>query len=694
MYQKKLNYSLAKNEDTIIPGIYILSKTLMINDKECIIITLEGLDKFTENLLFAHQLRNIIFILSSLVIYEGNDNLEITKQNFINIFKQIKTIKSSNIKKDLTKDYMPRLLCEINISNVDETNNTNITSFVNEVSNKKLFKQFDLFNKYNKEKKSLNYKLKWIKDNFDIKKLNKIELNENVVYNLIENLCEKFNVNEMPIIDVLLENIILSAMKGTTEKIISQFKNKFKNFIKDSQSQNQSLNYYDLISFYINFHKEESLTNFCKSKMSSFILLQNAEPYLQKILISTFEEIETVFKSHKTKYEELINSFGVRVCNKSDPKNIQEMRESINNLSKNLKKYFIPIISYKMFSFDNSLNVKVIKYVINKLSKIGENLKNLVENEKQSIKDQYNEQKNKILEENKNREKELYENSVREIKNKEREFSTTLEIESKKYKFLEEYLETFEEENQKKINDLEIRINELSKENNILKNKKLITSEEANINGVKSDFVFVKNKLIEYKTNIDNINNQININFQSKINDKEGNKLLDVKFEDWKVKFEKLIIDNFNSINNYEEKIIELENLDFEITKLKIELKEEKQNYLVLQMQLDNEKKKYEQLKSLLEDRNTLIKAYEEKINLQLKDIENYQKNKEKLEVDLNQAIVNYRMKEEENDVLVLVFCSVFRKKKDVYEQNIKKLSADVIEVIESLNKKYVFFKK
>ena len=666
----------------------------MINDKECIIITLEGLDKFTENLLFAHQLRNIIFILSSLVIYEGNDNLEITKQNFINIFKQIKTIKSSNIKKDLTKDYMPRLLCEINISNVDETNNTNITSFANEVSNKKLFKQFDLFNKYNKEKKSLNYKLKWIKDNFDLKKLNKIELNENVVYNLIENLCEKFNVNEVPIIDVLLENIILSAMKGATEKIVSQFKNKLKNFIKDSQSQNQSLNYYDLISFYINFHKEESLTNFCKSKMSSFIFLPNAEPYLQKILTSTFEEIEVVFKSHKTKYEELINNFGARVYNKSDPKNIQEMREFINNLSKNLKKYFIPIISYKMFNFDNSLNSKVIKYIIGKLGIIGETLKNLMENEKQSIKEQYNEQKNKILEENKNREKELYENSVREIKNKEREFSAALEIESQKYKYLEEYLETFEDENQKKINDLEMRINELSKENSVLKNKKLISTEEANINGVKSDFVYVKNKLIEYKTNIDNINNQININFQSKINDKEGNKLLDAKFEDWMVKFEKLVIDNFNSINNYEEKIIELENLDFEITKLKIELKEEKQNYLVLQMQLDNEKKKYEQLKSLLEDRNTLIKTHEERINLQLKDIENYQKNKEKLELDLNNAIIKYRMKEEENDILLSAFASVFKKKKDVYEQNIKKLSADVLQEIEDLNKEFKFFKK
>jgi hypothetical protein len=347
-----------------------------------------------------------------------------------------------------------------------------------------------------------------------------------------------------------------------------------------------------------------------------------------------------------------------------------------------------------MFNFDNSLNGKVIKYIIGKLGIIGDTLKNLMENEKQTIKDQYNEQKNKILEENKNREKELYENSVREIKNKEREFSAALEIESQKYKYLEEYLETFEDENQKKINDLEMRINELSKENSVLKNKKLISTEEANINGVKSDFMYVKNKLIEYKTNIDNINNQININFQSKINDKEGNKLLDSKFKDWMAKLEKLIIDNFDNINNYEEKIIELDNLDFEITKLKIELKEEKQNYLVLQMQLDNEKKKYEQLKSLLEDRNTLIKTHEERINLQLKDIENYQKNKEKLELDLNNAIIKYRMKEEENDILLSAFASVFKKKKDVYEQNIKKLSGDVLQAIEDLNKEFKFFKK
>ena len=74
MYSQNILFEISKNKDSIIPGIYILSKSLLINEIECLIITLEGLDKFNENLLFAHQLRNLILILSSLVIYHGNDN--------------------------------------------------------------------------------------------------------------------------------------------------------------------------------------------------------------------------------------------------------------------------------------------------------------------------------------------------------------------------------------------------------------------------------------------------------------------------------------------------------------------------------------------------------------------------------------------------------------------------------------------
>ena len=632
LFQKKLTYNLLKNKETIIPGIYILSKSITINEKECLIISLEGLDKFNENLLFAHQLRNIILILSSLVIYEGSD-LESTKQNFINIFKQIKVIKSSSIKKDLTKEYMCKLFCEIKVTNDDETN---IINFNKDILSKKLFKQFDLVTKCSKSQKALNYKLKWIKDNFDLKKLNKIELNGSMICDLMENLCEKFNIDEAPIIDNILENILLSRMNETTENIIRQFKNKLKNFIKDDQ--NQYLNYYDLITFYLNYLKEEGINNLCNSKIASLIPFSNAEAYIQKLMVSTFEDIETLYKQHKTKYEELINNFGSKMFHKNEPKNIQEMQNFLNNLAKYLKKNCLPIISYKMFNFDHSLPNKVNKYIFNKLSYIGENIKILVENEIKAFK-KITEEQNKIIEEKNSKELE-FEKIIRDMKNKEREYLITLEIERKNYNILENYLQTFEDENQKKINDSEMKLNELIKENSNLKNKQLITPEDLSINGVKSDYFFVKNKLNEYKIAIDNFNNQMLVNQQQPNNVTKEMKLLNTKFDEWISKFEQLILNNFTE---YEERINsqkkDLDNLNFEMAKLKIEFQKEQQNNLVLKNQIEVEKKKIEEIQSLLNDKNILNKTMEERINLQLKD-------KERLEVSLNDNIVKYKLKE------------------------------------------------
>ena len=675
-----------KNKDSIIPGIYILSKSVTINEKECLIISLEGLDRFNENLLFAHQLRNIILILSSLVIYEGND-LEVTKQNFNNIFKQIKLIKSSSIKKDLTKDYMCKLLCEITVTNEDESN---FAKFNSEILSKKLFKQFELIKKYNKNQKLLNDKLKWVKENFDLKKINKIEINGNLICDLMENLCEKFNIDESPIIDGILENILLSKMNETTENIIRQFKSKLKNFIKEDQ--NQYLNYYDLITFYFNFHKVEGISNLCQSKIASLIPLPGAEPYIQKLMGSTFEDIEALYKKYKIKYEELINNFGSKISHKNEPKNIEEMQNYLNNLTKYLKKNFLPIISYKMFNFDHSLANKVNKYIINKLSFIGDNIKNLVENENKAFK-KINEEQNKIIEEKTSKELE-FEKIIRDLKNKEREYKTTLEIKRKNYEYLENYLQTIEAENQKKLNDSEIKLNELIKENNNLKNQKLITNEDLSLNGVKSDYFYVKNKLVEYKSTVENMHNKTIFNQQSTNDSDKETKLLNKKFDEWISKFEQLILNNFTEyeerINTYKK---DLDNLNFEMAKLKIEFTKEQQNNLLLKNQLEGEKKKIEDIKSLLNDKNILNKTMEERINLQLKDIEKFKKNKENLELSLNNNIVKAKLKEEEIEVLLAVFYSVLSKKKDKYELNKKKLSSDVMQEIERLNMEFLFFK-
>ena len=505
----------------------------------------------------------------------------------------------------------------------------------------------------------------------------------------MENLCEKFNIDETPIIDGILENILLSKMNEIAENIIRQFKNKLNNYIKENE--NQYLNYYDLITFYFNFHKEEGISNLCKSKISGLIPLPGAEAYIQKIMISSFEEIEIIYKKHKAKYEELINNFSSKMLHKNEPKNIQEMQDYLNNLAKYLKKKMLPIFSFKMFNFDHSLPNKINKYIINKISSISENIKNLVENENKSFK-KINEEQNKIIEEKNSKELE-FEKIIRDMKNKEREYITTLEIETKKYKYLENYFQNFEDENQKKINDSEIKLTELIKENSNLKNKKLITSEDLTINGVKSDYLYVKNKLIEYKTNIENFNSQVIINQKSNTIDKEI-KLLDIKFDEWMTKFENLILNNFNvyedKIKNYKK---DLENSNFELVKLKMEFSKEQQNNTLLKIQLENEKKKLEEMQSLLGDKNALNQTMEERINLQLKDIESYKKNKEKLEVSLNDNIVKYKLKEEENEILLSVFLSVFTKKKDKYELSIKKLSDNVRQEIEKLNKQFRFFK-
>ena len=497
---------MPKNNDVIIPGIYILSKPLLINKAECLIITLEGLDKFSENLLFAHQLRNIIIIISSLVIYHGIDNLEITKQNFNNIFKYINSIKYSKNADDIPKEYMSNFLCEINIQTEEENNNSNVNKFNNKMSSKKVFKSFELINKHNKSQKSLNHKIKWLNENFEIKKINNTELNGNFICDLMENICEKYNLEETPILEDLLENILLSKLNEMSEVILTQFKTKFNKFKNDNS--NKSLNYNDLIYFYFQFLKDEGISNLCNSTIASMINLKNAERYLIKILFSTYDDIDMMFRKHKNKYEDLIIKFGNNMHYNNEPKNIDEMKKYIKTLAEYLKKNFIPIVSYNMFNFVPMLSSKVNKYIIDKLNSFVE----FDEKEKNSVQKKFDEY-NRILEENQSKEINL-EQTIRDLKNKEREYLKEIEIKKKRYETLEQYLYRFENENQIKINDSQNKLNELIKENYSLKNKKLINNDEYSLNGIKSDFIFVKNKLNELKNNIINYN-QTNLNLNS-----------------------------------------------------------------------------------------------------------------------------------------------------------------------------------
>ena len=106
-------------------------------------------------------------------------------------------------------------------------------------------------------------------------------------------------------------------------------------------------------------------------------------------------------------------------------------------------------------------------------------------------------------------------------------------------------------------------------------------------------------------------------------------KFLTISFDEWTNKFTQLIVNNFNNyekqLSNYEK---DLFNADFEITKLKNELKKEQDNVLSLNLKLDNIKNNLEKTQIILEDISSSNKTKEEIIKLLKRDIENLKKNK------------------------------------------------------------------
>ena len=695
---------MSNKNSTIIPGIYIFSKSIIINEIEYLLITLEGLDKYNENLQFAYQLRNIIFLLSSVVIFDTNETIENCIQKFNNIFKYMKLIKSKNNQKELSKDYLSKILYILNFQNEND-----ITKINNEINPKKIFPKFEIFNKYNKNQKTINYITKFIKENVDLKKLDNITLNGNIAYGLFENLCENFNLEEMPVVDEILENILLSSLNEVAENIISQFQLKINKQIQE----NGTLNIYDIFQIFYTFLKDDGFSPLYKSNISHLISLKDAETYILKIFGACFEEIDGIYKSNLKKYNELVNNFGNDLSYKNDLQSFKDMKIYLNNFSLYLKQKFRPIIAFEMFSFDGTLDTKVNKYIINNINSIGENIISLTEhilkennllkkkNDQQNL---YIEQKNKEFNEKKETifMQELeYTKITREIKTKEKEFENNLEIEKKKCKKIENFYKNLMEETQKKINDLENKLLEASKENNFTKNIKKTNTfvpGELSTNELRSIFTSVTKLVMQYKEDIENVNNPKNTVYQSNAIEsylKNINKNFDIFLN----KLENEIVEDFEHVNeNYVKNLNkckkELDDVNFENTKLKIKLKESELNYLIIKKQIEDDTQQFVVFKNVIEVKNSLITSQKKFIQDQSENIKTLEKTKSNLELTANDSIVKYKLMENDVEILLDLFHSILSKKKDnSYEHNFKKLSEYAKNKIEDYNREFRFFK-
>ena len=307
-----------------------------------------------------------------------------------------------------------------------------------------------------------------------------------------------------------------------------------------------------------------------------------------------------------------------------------------------------------------------------------------------------------------------------EMKEKEKEFANNINIEIQKYKKLEDYSNNQIKEKEKKISELESKIDMLNQEilgtnqkniklqsqidmnlsqkkENINLNSNLITQPQENGLNLQNLFINIQNTFMDFKNSVDKL-------------DKENENIFNLKnLENLTKETENKIGDNSLSLKNffqkqikelcqnYENEIKQLKDkydeINFELTKKNIDINEQIKSKEGFKIQLKENETQINELKEiskskdeLLETQNNLLKVYEDKIK-------DYKKMKEDLEMNLAKNVYNFKMKEDEFDSLFMVIEGIVSKKKEKYEHNLNKLSAETKNMVENLVKQYKFFK-
>ncbi len=400
-------------------------------------------------------------------------------------------------------------------------------------------------------------------------------------------------------------------------------------------------------------------------------------------------------------------------------------------------------------NYENEKEAK-IKTLTNTLNKLSEEINN-----------------NKILLEEKNKEKSTvnrnyleletkFDKFNRENKIKLKEFENNINIEKEKYKKMELYylnqikekenlINTLENKVQKCSNDLNntnkenmIKINELNRQNKKLSNEinrlggigslsdkykgnmsdfnmtglgglgvsvggvnvgsdSGSNNKNMNFNNIATSMKNIQNYFIEFKDSVDKLNkenenvlkNKYLENSKQEIENKLNNCIIDIKaFCDGQIK---------NVSDNYE-KIIkktkdQLEELNFELSKKNFVINEQIQLKETFEKKFNESNKTINELKDMIQSKKDELNTRKDAFDIYEKQIVFFKKQKEDVELSLAKNIYNFRMKEDEFDTLLAVTESIISRKKDTYQHNVNKLSNEAQNYLQSLIKKYKFFK-
>jgi chromosome segregation ATPase len=586
-----------------------------------------------------------------------------------------------------------------------------------------------------------------IKSEMEYKMLDNNIIDGDSLFGLLQNYIDFLNNGEQPVINSALENVLLSKAKNESDLILEEFKNNFNKKLEYPMSITAIYKiYFELLQKYT--------VKFCNKVKKCLDPSQTGE-YLKKLFVDMEKELDTCLETNKDYYdewfgmeykelEEVLSKINLESINKtklfilSFTSTIQTCLNKFLNIPntdfcKNLLTILSKIFQNLVFEKLNNFGEKMDDLFQNYNKEYNVNIENL-NNEIKKLNEQI--ENNQKLLNDKNKEKSESNRSFleletkldklnREIKAKEKEYENNLNIEIQKYQKMETYYNAQIKEKDEKILNLESKIeklnqdilgsnkesimkaNELNRENIKLQNQleqlrkdshdgTNISNNDENLS-LQTLFKNIQNTFMEFKESIDKLDKENENVFKTKHLENSTKQIegkININVNDIKNFFEVQIK---TMTENYEKEIKkikdEYDELNFELSKKKVDINEQTKLKEVCETKLKESVKQIGELNEISKSKDSLISTQNEALRMYEDKINDYKKMKEDLELSLAKNIYNFKMKEDEFDSLLMVIEGIVSRKKEKYEHNLNKLSPEIQTTLQSLLKQYKLFK-
>ena len=617
----------------------------------------------------------------------------------------------------------------------------------------KLYKKYKCFYlKDSNDENQIDLIFNYIKSNSSYKKINNIDIDGIDLFGILTNYLDSMENGEIPIINNALENILLSKAKNINENLFEEFVLEFQKKI-DKFPKSFKLIYnifFELQDKYSELFCNKVKDLFLTSEQTGKYLInlyQRMKEELENVFEKNNEFYNEWFDLEFKEMEEILNNENNNKIN-----NLEQIKNTFNLYSNSFELCFKKFNNIPKDNFSNNLILVMLKifedFVKNKLNLFAENINEIYENyNKENLNKIENLQNNlnllteqlnnnkKLLEDKNNEKNEIninlleLENKIeqlkRENKTKEKEYLNNIEIEKQKLQNTENFYNNNLKEKNNKIEELEKKIEKLNVENSAINKDNINKINELNREILKlnneiehlseeqrkkndfgeveknlnlhSLFKNIQNTFMEFKKSIDKIEDENENLFKTKemnlsVNEIENN------MKNWINEIKNYKENQFKSLNeNYEKNIKNIKN-DLDETNLKLTKKESEFNNQIeisenFKSQFNEANLKVNQLNEITKSKDNLINTQNDTIKMYEDKIKDFNSDKDKLEMLLNSNIVNFKMKEDEVETILMVIECMLAKNKNKYEHNLNKLSNECKASINNMVKKYKLFK-